>query len=136
MFAGLLPKPHNDGVLKLLFRLKHWHGLAKLRMHTDNTLCMLESVTDEVGKEIRQFVYETCSAYTTRELKHETECCMRAEVCKTGGALASHPTEGSGGRQAKTLSLCTYKLHALGDYAAHIRLFGTMDLFSTQPVCF
>lgn len=136
MFAALLPEPHNDRVLILLFRLKHWHALAKLRMHTDDTLRILESVTEEVGTEIRQFVSETCSAYATKELKRETERRVRADVrTKKGGALASHPTEGSGGRRAKTLNLRTYKLHALGDYATHIRLFGTTDSFSTQPVC-
>lgn len=34
----------------------------------------------------------------------------------------------------KILSLCTYKLHALGDYVRTIRLFGTTDSYSTQIV--
>lgn len=134
VFVGLLPKSHNDRVLKLHFRLKHWHGLAKLRMHTDNTLHILEFVTEEVGTEIRQFISETCSAYATKELKCETECCMRAEARKKGGAPVSHSKDSSGGHRGKRLSLHTYKLHALGDYAVHIRLFRTTDSFSTQPI--
>jgi hypothetical protein len=34
----------------------------------------------------------------------------------------------------KILNICTYKLHALGDYVRTIRLFGTTDLYSTQIV--
>jgi len=34
VFEGLLPELHNTHVLKLLFDLAHWHGLAKLQMHT------------------------------------------------------------------------------------------------------
>ncbi|KIK12991.1 hypothetical protein PISMIDRAFT_119820, partial [Pisolithus microcarpus 441] len=34
----------------------------------------------------------------------------------------------------KTLNLCTYKLHALGDYTTTIKMFGTLDSYSTQSV--
>jgi hypothetical protein len=37
-------------------------------------------------------------------------------------------------RKPKFLSLNTYTYHALGDYAATIRQFGTTDSYSTQPV--
>jgi hypothetical protein len=37
-------------------------------------------------------------------------------------------------KKAKTLNLFVYKIHALGDYAATIRLFGTTDSYSTQIV--
>lgn len=39
------------------------------------------------------------------------------------------------GAKVKSLNLCTYKLHALGDYVQTIRLFGTTDSYSTQIVC-
>lgn len=35
----------------------------------------------------------------------------------------------------KVLSLLKYKFHALGDYVATIRMFGTTDSYSTQIVC-
>ena len=38
------------------------------------------------------------------------------------------------GVRPKAFSLLTYKLHALGDYAASIRLFGTTDSYTTQIV--
>jgi hypothetical protein len=37
-------------------------------------------------------------------------------------------------RKAKHLNLNTYTFHALGDYVATIRHFGTTDSYSTQPV--
>ena len=38
------------------------------------------------------------------------------------------------GHRPKVLNLRTYKLHALGDYVVQIRMFGTTDSYSTQPV--
>jgi hypothetical protein len=35
----------------------------------------------------------------------------------------------------KLFSMCTYKLHALGQYVAAIARFGTTDSYSTQIVC-
>jgi hypothetical protein len=37
-------------------------------------------------------------------------------------------------RRLKSLNLNTYKLHALGDYTATIRRYGTTDSYSTEPV--
>ncbi|KAG6838659.1 hypothetical protein C0991_009889 [Blastosporella zonata] len=37
-FEGLLPEPHNKILLDLYFELATWHGLAKLKMHTETTL--------------------------------------------------------------------------------------------------
>ncbi|KIM83848.1 hypothetical protein PILCRDRAFT_68635, partial [Piloderma croceum F 1598] len=42
VFDGLLPEPHNSAVLDLLFVIAHWHGLAKLHMHHDLTLDILD----------------------------------------------------------------------------------------------
>jgi hypothetical protein len=39
-----------------------------------------------------------------------------------------------GPRQLKVLNLQTYKLHALRDYAAQIRFYGTTDSYLTQTV--
>ena len=38
------------------------------------------------------------------------------------------------GRQSKTLNINTYKFHSYGDYARTIRMHGTMDSYSTEPV--
>lgn len=50
-FEGLLPSPHNEMVLDLLFISAYWHGLGKLRMHTDSSLEVLDiSIWPEVTR--------------------------------------------------------------------------------------
>lgn len=101
-------------LLQLLYRAAEWHALSKLRMHTDSTLKLLNLVTREFGRLMRQFRDRTSDEFGTVELPRETGARKR------------------GGRSSKKLNLNTYKFHALGDYVATIRLFGTTDSFSTQ----
>jgi len=101
-------------VLRLLYKAAEWHALAKLRLHTDSTLDLLESVTREFGRLARQFHDKTSDKFNTVGLP-----------CEAG----AHK-----GGAKKTLNLNTYKFHALGDYVATIRLFGTTDSYSTQLV--
>lgn len=123
-------------MLHLLFVLSHWHGLAKLRLYTDETLRILEMVTKEIGDCIRSFVSNTCPSFETRELPREAEARRRRRAQQgTKGKsvhsqVASHPQT----RQSKVLNLQTYKLHALADYPAQIRMHGTTDSYSTQAV--
>ncbi|KAF8224460.1 hypothetical protein L208DRAFT_1002460, partial [Tricholoma matsutake] len=71
IFDGLLPEPHNTYILKLLFELAHWHGLAKLSMHTDATLDILSHVTTSLGNSLCTFEEKTCEAFETQDLEHE-----------------------------------------------------------------
>ena len=66
---------------------------------------------------MRQFRDKTADEFNTIELPREAGT-------RKGGARSSK----------KTLNLNTYKFHALGDYVATIRLFGTTDSYSTQLV--
>jgi len=102
-------------VLRLLYKAAEWHALAKLRLHTDSTLSLLEAVTREFGRLMRQFRDKTSDEFDTVDLPRETSA-------RKGGA------------RLKKLNLNTYKFHALGDYVATIRLFGTTDSYSTQLV--
>lgn len=102
-------------ILRLLYKATEWHALAKLRLHTESTLDLLEAVTREFGRLMRQFRDKTSDEFNTVELPRET------------GAR-------KGGARPKKLNLNTYKFHALGDYVATIRLFGTTDSYSTQLV--
>ncbi|KJA15800.1 hypothetical protein HYPSUDRAFT_148660 [Hypholoma sublateritium FD-334 SS-4] len=137
VFEGLLPEPHNTNLLDVLFALAHWHALAKLRQHTDLSLAVLESATVQLGKLLRKFQADTCSAYDTRELDRE----MAARVRQTASNSATtapkpatlKPTK-SAGRQHKTLNLNTYKDHSLGDYVESIRRHGTVDSYSTESM--
>ena len=71
----------------------HWHGLAKLRMHTDLTLDILDSLTSILGQKLRRFDDETCSKFVTLELPREAEARKRraakASTKKTEGPTNS-----------------------------------------------
>jgi hypothetical protein len=71
MFEDLLDEPHNNRLMKLLYRTAEWHALAKSRMHTDTTLERLRHLTKEFGRLMRQFRDETCSQFNTVELPRE-----------------------------------------------------------------
>lgn len=134
VFAGLLPDAHNMDVLQLLFVLCHWHGLAKLRLHTDETLHVLETVTKDLGNRICNFASDTCSSFAAKELPREVEARRRRQTQQNRNNKSNLPPSRVLARQAKTLNLQTYKLHALADYPSQIRMFGTTDSYSTQSV--
>ena len=148
-------------VLDLLFIMAHWHALAKLRLHTDISLDLMDDVTTTLGHTLRTFDKATSSAFETRELHREAEAHLRRH-----NRSASHPGAPSqipdpsrpastpavssssktpvkpprasssvNARRPKKLNLNTYKHHALGDYAATIRRYGTTDSYTTELVC-
>jgi hypothetical protein len=57
--------------MELLFLLAYWHGLAKLRLHTEKTLNILDNVTRALGMALRAFKKETCPQFDTKELPKE-----------------------------------------------------------------
>ncbi|KZV69074.1 hypothetical protein PENSPDRAFT_735574 [Peniophora sp. CONT] len=129
-FAGLLEPEHDKTVSELLYLAAYWHSLAKSRMHTDTSLRVLDEVTVLLAKSLRHFAEVTCKAFpntveTDKEYRARCEAHRRRNV---GNLSASGPGE----RQKRTFNLATYKLHALGDYVAIIRQFGTTDSYSTQ----
>lgn len=136
VFDGLLPEPHNTRILKLLFDMAHWHGLAKLRIHTDTTLDAFTEVTTSLGNSLRNFRDNTCSSFETRELERERAARQRREE-KKGPDSKTGSIQGpvrNVARRSKHLNLNTYKVHALGDYPSTIRFFGTTDSYTTQWV--
>ena len=144
--------------------MAHWHGLAKLQMHTDVTLELLSQVTISFGTKIRAFQEKTCAAFSTHELERERAARVRRQdkikkaaagtntnAQKGGKATAetesnaqkgtkattktnSQPRKSSSGRQPKQFNLNSYKYHPLGDYCNTIRRFSTTDSYSIQPV--
>ncbi|KAJ3573756.1 hypothetical protein NP233_g2220 [Leucocoprinus birnbaumii] len=123
-FDGLLPEPHDRHLRKLLYRFAEWHALAKLRMHSDTTLDLLDNLTREIGHLLRHFRDNTCSAFSTMELPREVAARQRRQ--------ASNQQVTSVTRSPKSLNLSTIKLHFMGDYVFHIRRLGTTDSYSTQ----
>lgn len=143
MFDGLLPEPHNTTILKLIFTCDQWHALAKLRMHTDRTLDIMDSVTIRLGREFRAFSKNTCPAFKTKELKREAAARKKRQFKKSLRAAGSQrdppsaescPTQIHDGQLQKTFNLRTVKYHFLGDHVDLIREFGTNDSHSTEPV--
>ena len=63
--------------MKLLYRISEWHALAKLRMHTEDSLAIMEESTKELGDLLRQFRKFTCSQFSTVELPREAEARLR-----------------------------------------------------------
>jgi hypothetical protein len=129
VFEDLLPEPHNTTVLRLLFLCAQWHGLAKLRLHNDHTLDLLDKTTKELGIRFRAFADHTCQAFNTRELKREAEARQRRY-------MKTDPTSknATASRRPKPFNLQTYKFHSLGDYVETIRRYGTCDSYSTEIV--
>ena len=147
VFEGLFPAPHDQLITDLLFTLATWHACAKLRLHTESTLTYLDDTTKLLGQSMRRFVSTTCTAFVTRELPKEEAAQSRRRATaarKTGKARdqppkkttkeTDQPVTKATVPKRKLFNLCTYKLHALGDYTKTIRLFGTSDSYSTQVV--
>lgn len=80
VFEGLLPEPHNTHILMLLHHFGHWHGLAKLRLHTDETLDILDDLTTILGDDLRTFKADTCASFQTKELQKEANARQRRQV--------------------------------------------------------
>ena len=139
-----MPDQHNDIILDLLFELATWHGLVKLRLHTESTLQALDSSTTRLGSILWRFQSVTCAAYMTRELPSEEAARGRRKAA----AAAKQSTAGETGVEEllstatrpnlkanqRKFNLATYKTHSLGDYLKAIRMYGTTDSYSTQLV--
>ncbi|KIM57874.1 hypothetical protein SCLCIDRAFT_129484, partial [Scleroderma citrinum Foug A] len=137
IFMGLFPELHNSMVCKLLFLLSHWHGLVKLRMHTDDMLEVMEGVSRRLSNQLHMFVNATCPAFSTQELLREVES-RRRHQAREGEHDQNHThgtlTTVTGSHRPKVMNLSMYKLHALRDYPTQIRMYGTTDSYSTQSV--
>ena len=129
-FESLMPEPHNSRLMKLLFIFAQWHALAKLRLHNDHTLSLLDYTTTQLGAHTRKFDRDTCSKIPTKELAKEAEARAWREA----------KGKGKGGRGAARkpvgLGIFTIKFHFLRDYVSTIRGYGTCDSYSTEIVSF
>lgn len=115
--------------MDLLFSLALWHGLAKLRLHTDTTVILLETSTRVLGQALRAFRDKTCSKYETKETEREAQARGRRKTNQ------SKSGDVDGSRRLKSYNLSTIKVHTLGYYAPFIRWSGTTDGYSSQVVC-
>ncbi|KAG2335230.1 hypothetical protein BDR05DRAFT_1042261 [Suillus weaverae] len=130
-FEGLFPNSHDEVVRILLFRLAEWHALAKLRIHTDDSLDLLSRATRCLGQQLRKFRDSTCSVFRTMELPGEIAARQRKSSNLNSAGAGTEPSKA----RPKAFNMQTYKLHALGDYVSSIKMFGTTDSYTTQIVC-
>lgn len=106
-------------------------------MQTDATLGLLDQLTKEFGKLMRDFRDVTCAEFNTVELPREAAARGRQQARNERHTNTQPPNSGSrpgAEKRAKKLNLFTSKFHALGDYVRAIRLFGPTDNYSTQLV--
>ena len=94
VFDGLLPEPHKS-ICELLFVMSHWHALAKLWMHNDLMLDVMDKVTILLGASLWHFKDITASGFETRELGKEYNARLRCKARKaantTSGTTLSFP---------------------------------------------
>ncbi|KAG2336252.1 hypothetical protein BDR05DRAFT_978825 [Suillus weaverae] len=130
VFEGLFPADHDVIVQSLLYRFVHWHALAKLRVHTESMLSVLDETFKKLSHQLCKFHDFTCAAFTTTELLKERAA--RERKATREPLCPNDPDPGISSQKAKKFNLNTYKFHAMGDYVRSIRLFGTTDSFTTQ----
>ena len=127
-FDGLFPNDEdNKNILGLLFLLSTWHAYVKLRLHTDTTLEMFESICTVLCQALRHFAAVTCPRYATKELPREADARART-------AIRNKATNASTTTKTKKFNMTTFKLHCIPDYPLAIRQYGTTDSYSTQIV--
>lgn len=131
---GLFPEPHNTSVIELLFIFATWHALAKLHTHTDTSLRLLDTATTALGNALRYFVRITCPEFDTFETNSEYTKHQRQQAAAAATSSMLNAGPSSAGRQRRTFSLKTIKLHFLGDYVLCIKMFGTTDNYNSALV--
>ena len=84
--------------MKLLYQTAEWHGLAKLRMHTESSLALLEALTTEFGLLVQSFQELTSRDFITVELPKEKGARDRkaaknaSSSAKVQASIDAHPT--------------------------------------------
>ena len=115
-----------------------------------------EDLTKPLGVKLRKFAGKITKSFVVKE--HPKEAAARArrnaanlrkKIAKGKGPAKSAPmkksnkgkqpakkhiTKGKNPKKAISMSLLTYKLHALGDYVETIRQWGTTDSYNSQIV--
>ncbi|THU93782.1 hypothetical protein K435DRAFT_669587 [Dendrothele bispora CBS 962.96] len=132
VFEGLVHE-HDVLILNLLFDLAVFHCLAKFRLHSEDSIQMLDEGTTNLGKSLRLFDEKVCNVYNTKEIPKETAARGRRNAKKANeGSAKGKRKSTTADAIRKRFNLCTYKIHALGHYVQFIRLYGTTDNYTTQ----
>jgi hypothetical protein len=123
--------------MQLLFVAAHWHGLAKLRMHINSTIKLLETVTTSFGDKLRAFSKKTCLAFNTRELQRELDARARREARESAARTRANRQESAAhtraNRQAGT-SLVNHMPLSSQPHSGPIQGLSTHTSASENPV--
>src|SRR6201996_5230313 len=117
----------------------HWQNCV----FTPNPRCLSLNITTRLGRVLRKFAWTTCEDFVTVDLPSEEAAQGRRKAAMatrtssvSRSAMKTQKGKGkAGGPKTRKFNMQTYKMHALGDYARCIRLFGASDGYSTQTVC-
>jgi hypothetical protein len=134
VFDGIFEEPTNSNVKTLLFQQAMFHGLAKLRMHTDSSTNLLWNSTIRLCTLLRYFRDVVCPRFQTVETPAEAERRKRqavARIASSGNSLAAANPDG---RRERKFNLTTYKFHVIADYARLVETGVTLDSVSTNYV--
>jgi hypothetical protein len=71
VFEGLFPRDHDAIVQSLLYQFAQWHALAKLRIHSETTLSLLDTTFKRLSHQLHNFRNFTCTTFTIVELPKE-----------------------------------------------------------------
>ena len=107
-------------------------------VHTDDTIEILQGLTTELGRLLRQYKSKVCSHFHTEETPEEHGRRMRRMAKKED--RGEQVVLGIDNRRSRTVkkeySDKTYKLHALGHYINIIIRFGALPSLSYLMVLF
>lgn len=91
-----------------------WHGLSKMRMHTESSVKLLDNAYAALGSHLRHFEQVVCPHYKTQETSKE----YAKRICaKSGDAKKTAPSATvavTTGRKSQTFNLSTIKAPLLG----------------------
>lgn len=128
---GLIPGTLGDTINDLVWNMAVWHALAKLRLHRETTIQILEAATSSMGAALRAFK-RACASVDTRELPGEVAARGRRTAAKAAvnGTVAAPVL----GKNHKAFNDKTFKMHGLGYVPQDVREVGPTDVYSTQAV--
>lgn len=113
--------------------MAYWHGLAKMRMHTESSVQLLDATYTVMGSHLRHFEQVVCPRYITKETQKEYAIRIRAASRKKSASVAPL-TPAASGQKPRSFNLSTIKAHLLGYAPRYIRMYGPLDMLSTMKV--
>ena len=120
VFENLLPEPHNEIVMDLLFILNEWMGLAKLCLMTEDRHQILREATADLGFQLQQFKFLVCPFYKTKALPSDETAWGKKEN-------RPYPMLVENEEGVIKFNVNHFKVYALSHYAEAILMHGCHD---------